>query len=87
MISLGKASAMLRISLLLACAALVPAAAMAQPELRGDIIVDAPFIRLGDLFSDAGPAANTVVSPAPAPGTPARQQFRIRSSSLMPIKG
>jgi flagella basal body P-ring formation protein FlgA len=62
---------MLRISLLIACAMALPAAAMAQPELRGDIIVNAPVIRLGDLFSDAGPGADAAVAPAPAPGSKA----------------
>jgi flagellar basal body P-ring formation protein FlgA len=69
MIAPGKAPAMLRISLLIVCAMLVPEAAIAQPELRGDIIVNAPVIRLGDLFSEAGPSANIAVAPAPAPGS------------------
>ena len=69
MIAPGKAFAMLRISLLIACAMLVPIAASAQPELRGDIVVDTPVIKLGDLFSDAGPSADAAVAPAPAPGS------------------
>jgi flagellar basal body P-ring formation protein FlgA len=53
----------------LAAAALASASAFAQPMLRPAVSVDADVIRLGDLFSDAGPRAADVVAPAPPPGS------------------
>ncbi|MBV8649974.1 MAG: flagellar basal body P-ring formation protein FlgA [Alphaproteobacteria bacterium] len=61
--------ATLLLSLLLSAAIAAPA--LAQPELRGEVVVSAPVIRLGDLFSDAGPLADIIVAPAPAPGSKA----------------
>jgi flagella basal body P-ring formation protein FlgA len=54
-----------------AALALVVAAvpAVAAPELRGSVVVDGPVVRLGDLFSAAGPHANAPIANAPAPGT------------------
>jgi len=54
---------------LLAGLALASASALAQPTLRPAVSVDADVIRLGDLFSDAGPHATDVVAPAPPLGS------------------
>lgn len=43
--------------------------AAAQPTLRAAATVASDVIRLGDLFSDAGPHADDVVAPAPPPGS------------------
>lgn len=59
---------MLRISLLIACALLLPSVAAAEPQLRANVVVNAPVIRLGDLFSDAGVRADATLAPAPPPG-------------------
>jgi flagellar basal body P-ring formation protein FlgA len=42
--------------------------AAAQPALRTNVVVTGPSIRLGDLFSDAGPHAAVEVAPAPVLG-------------------
>ena len=49
--------------------ALLAGGAAAEPVLRSAVIVDAPVIRLGDLFADSGPAAGATIATAPAPGT------------------
>jgi len=50
-------------------ALLLPDAAGAEPRLRAAAVtVDAPVIRLGDLFDDAGDRAEIAVAPSPAPG-------------------
>lgn len=49
-------------------AALVAVPAWAAPALRPAATVDAGVIRLGDLFTEAGPHAADVVAPAPPPG-------------------
>ncbi len=59
--------------MLLLLAALLPAvilspAVSAEPALRPNIVVSAPVVRLGDLFSDAGAHADAAVAPAPPPG-------------------
>lgn len=60
---------MLRIALPLALAAgLLAAGAAAQPALRTNVVVTGPSIRLGDLFSDAGPHAAVELAPAPVLG-------------------
>lgn len=50
-------------------AALVATTAYSAPLLRGDITVTAPLVTVGDLFENAGLAAETAVFRAPAPGT------------------
>src|SRR5690606_5297152 len=55
-----------RAALLLA-AALLPAAAVAA-EPRGQVEVTGEIVTVGDLFTDAGDAANQPVFYAPAPG-------------------
>jgi flagellar basal body P-ring formation protein FlgA len=52
-------------ALLVACLA---GGAAAEPALRGNVVVTGPSIRLGDLFSDAGPRAAIEIAPAPALG-------------------
>jgi flagellar basal body P-ring formation protein FlgA len=62
---------MTRIAPSLAAALLVgfiAGAAAAAPALRGNVVVTGPAIRLGDLFSDAGPRAAVEIAPAPALG-------------------
>lgn len=49
--------------------ALSGASAQMMPELRTNIQVTGDFVRLGDLFRNAGPAADTPVFRSPAPGT------------------
>lgn len=49
-------------------AALAPAVS-AAPVLRGDIVVAAAVVTVGDMFEEAGPAAETGLFRAPAPGT------------------
>ncbi len=48
--------------------ALLAAPAAAAPMPRPDVTVSGPTIRLGDLFSDAGPHAGDAVAVAPAAG-------------------
>jgi flagella basal body P-ring formation protein FlgA len=48
---------------------LAAGSAVAEPTLRQNIVVDAPVVRLDDLFSDAGPRGGEAVAPAPAPGS------------------
>ena len=55
------------ISLALALGLFVTGAA-AQPALRTNVVVTGPSIRLGDLFSDAGPRAAVEIAPAPELG-------------------
>lgn len=45
------------------------ASAQLMPEMRSNIEVSGDFVLLGDLFKNAGPAADTPVFRAPAPGT------------------
>src|SRR6185437_843490 len=52
---------------LLAAGLLVTGVA-AQPALHTNVVVTGPSIRLGDLFSDAGPHAAVEVAPAPVLG-------------------
>jgi flagella basal body P-ring formation protein FlgA len=47
---------------------LVATGAAAEPTLRNTVVVTGPSIRLGDLFSDAGPRAAVEIAPAPALG-------------------
>jgi flagella basal body P-ring formation protein FlgA len=47
---------------------LLTAGAAAEPVLRSNVVVSGPSIRLGDLFSDAGPRAAVEIAPAPALG-------------------
>lgn len=54
-------------TLLLIAAGAGPAAASAA-TLRPMTTLDAPVVRLSDLFDDAGPLAGRVLGPAPAPG-------------------
>jgi flagella basal body P-ring formation protein FlgA len=63
---------------LLLAAALVaaPTAGHAAPSPRPSVTVEAPTVRLGDLFSDAGPEARVDVAAAPAPGE--RTVFDVR---------
>ncbi|MEQ8327000.1 MAG: flagellar basal body P-ring formation chaperone FlgA [Parvibaculum sp.] len=66
-------------SLVLAAAALLSGAAHAA-ELRPAITVAGDTVTLGDLFDDAGSAAETVVAAAPAPG--ARAEISVSRISL-----
>jgi flagella basal body P-ring formation protein FlgA len=62
---------MTRITLSLAAILLVgfiATGAAAEPALRSNVVVTGPAIRLGDLFSDAGPRAAIEIAPAPALG-------------------
>lgn len=56
----------LRILLGAGVASLIASAEAAS--LRPFVTVEAPVIRLGDLFEDAGPHADTAITQAPAPG-------------------
>jgi flagella basal body P-ring formation protein FlgA len=47
---------------------LLASGAAAEPALRSNVVVTGPSIRLGDLFSDAGPRAAAEIAPAPALG-------------------
>src|SRR4051794_39326517 len=47
---------------------LLAGGAAAEPVLRSNVIVTGPSIRLGDLFSDAGPRAAIEIAPAPVLG-------------------
>jgi flagellar basal body P-ring formation protein FlgA len=61
---------MTRLVLLVALATgLLGTGAAAAPTLRTNVVVTAPSIRLGDLFSDAGPRAAVEIAPAPALGS------------------
>lgn len=56
---------------LFVCATLVagwPLFASAAPQLRSPIVVEGPNLTLGDIFEDAGGAANVRVGPSPQPG-------------------
>lgn len=48
---------------------LLAGAARAEPAVRPFATVDDAVVRLADLFEDAGPRADVVLGPAPAPGT------------------
>ena len=61
-------SRFLTLLLVAALFAVGSAEALAAPSLRAVTSVDGEVIRLGDLFSDAGPHAGDVVAPAPPPG-------------------
>ena len=62
------ASILKRTGLALVLAALA-GAAHAEPLLRGDVTVTTPIVTIGDLFENAGLAAEKAVFRAPAPGT------------------
>lgn len=47
----------------------LPGAALAEPVLRGDIVVDGAIVTVADMFADAGDMAGTGLFRAPAPGT------------------
>lgn len=49
-------------------AALLTAMPAAAASLRASVTLDAPVVRLADLFDDAGPRGERVLGPAPAPG-------------------
>jgi flagella basal body P-ring formation protein FlgA len=75
--------------LLLAAAALL-ALTLASPGItlaqglvstRPEAVVDAPVVRLGDLFDNAGPGAETVLGNAPAPG----RRFVVEAAQLQHI--
>ena len=55
-------------SLLVACALLLPSAATAS-NLKPMTMLQAPVVRLSDLFEEAGPSADRVLGPAPPPGS------------------
>ena len=57
----------LAIALVLGAAATEPATA-AEARLRASVVVDGPVVTLGDVFTDAGAAADAVLARAPAPG-------------------
>lgn len=63
------ASLIKRSGLALALAALAPSAHADEPLLRGEVIVNAAIVTVGDLFENAGLMAETAVFRAPAPGT------------------
>lgn len=59
----------MRATLLCAAASLCALPALADPALRGHVVLTAPQVRLSDLWTDAGPRAGEVIGAAPAPGT------------------
>jgi flagella basal body P-ring formation protein FlgA len=73
-----------RAALLLAIA--LPGAALAQAPLgapmpRGRAVVDGAHVTLGDLFENAGPRADAVLGPSPAPG----RRFVVEAQQLSAI--
>ncbi|MBU6499814.1 MAG: hypothetical protein KGQ40_14915, partial [Rhodospirillales bacterium] len=52
----------------LALAATLAARPAAAASLRAMVVLHAPVVRLSDLFDGAGPAADRVLGPGPAPG-------------------
>lgn len=55
-------------SLLVACALLLPGTTLAA-SLKPMTMLNAPVVRLSDLFEDAGTGADRVLGPAPPPGS------------------
>jgi flagella basal body P-ring formation protein FlgA len=53
---------------LIALAALSTAVPASAASVRSNVVVEGDQVRLGDIFEDAGPKADTVVLYAPAPG-------------------
>jgi flagellar basal body P-ring formation protein FlgA len=53
---------------LIALTALAPIASASAASVRSNVVVEGDQVRLGDIFEDAGPKADTVVLYAPAPG-------------------
>lgn len=60
---------MLRSALAALTVTLLSQAAFASPVLRAEATVTTPLVTVGDLFTDAGAAAETAVFRAPKPGT------------------
>src|SRR5690554_923692 len=60
---------MLRTTLVLLTGLWFAGAAVAAPVLRASIEVNAAVVTVGDMFDDAGPAAETALFRAPRPGT------------------
>ena len=58
-----------RLSLAAIATLLLVGTAAAAPLLRADIVVSAPVVTVGDMFTDAGIAAETALFRAPKPGT------------------
>lgn len=56
------------VTVLTAGLGLCTSTAWAAPAPRGIVSIDAPVVKLRDLFTDAGPKADDVLGPAPAPG-------------------
>lgn len=56
-------------TLVLLTSLLLAGAAHAAPALKADITVSAAVVTVGDMFDDAGPAAETALFRAPQPGT------------------
>lgn len=61
--------ALAALSVMFTLGALSNASAQMMPELRSNILVTGDFVKLGDLFRNAGPAAETPVFRSPAPGS------------------
>ena len=59
---------MRRLLLSLVLLAAVPAEAAGEAIARARVVMDAPQVRLADLFDNAGPNGGRVLGPAPAPG-------------------
>ncbi len=59
----------MRAALLCAAAAFCALPALADPALRGHVVIDGSHVRLSDLWNEAGPRAGEVIGPAPAPGS------------------
>jgi flagella basal body P-ring formation protein FlgA len=60
---------MIRPFLALLATALLAGTAAAEPVLRTDVVVSAPIVTVGDMFADAGLAAEQPLFRAPQPGT------------------
>ena len=58
-----------RLPLATLAALLLVGTTAAAPLLRADIVVSAPLVTVGDMFTDAGVAAETALFRAPKPGT------------------
>ncbi|KRA45569.1 hypothetical protein ASD80_04340 [Devosia sp. Root635] len=66
---MGAVKMILRSAIAMTASLLLAGAAWATPVLRSDIVVSAAIVTVGDMFEDAGPAAEQALFRAPLPGT------------------
>ena len=59
----------LRSAITMTASLLLAGAALAAPVLKADVVVSAGIVTVGDMFDDAGPAAEQALFRAPQPGT------------------